>query len=186
MEIYIVQIGSVERKFLERIRRSIEEALPTCACRILDDALQLPEEAYNPVRRQYRSEPILKKTLNYALKIEGETGRSSILLGVADVDIYARGMNFVFGEALCPGRAAIISLYRLRPEFYGEQPNERLLAERSIKEAIHEVGHACGLFHCPNPLCVMYFSLHIRMTDRKKPKFCGNCLAELKRNMGKE
>ncbi len=185
MEIYIFQIGSIERKFLERIRRSIEEAFPTCACRILENILQMPEEAYNPIRRQYKSEPILKKTLDYALKIEGETGGPCILLGIVDVDIYAHGMNFIFGEAQCPGRAAIISLYRLRPEFYGEQPNEQLFIERSIKEAMHEIGHAFGLVHCSNPLCVMHFSLHIGMTDRKQPEFCGNCLAELKHNMGK-
>ncbi|MBS7635149.1 archaemetzincin family Zn-dependent metalloprotease [Candidatus Bathyarchaeota archaeon] len=184
MEIYIVQIGSVERKILEHIRRSIEEAFPTYACRILENILHLPEEAYNPMRRQYKSELILKKILNYALKIEGETGRPCILLGVVDVDIYAQGMNFIFGEAQCPGRAAIISLYRLSPEFYGEQLNEQLFIERSIKEALHEIGHALGLVHCSNPLCVMHFSLHIAMTDRKQPKFCGNCLAELKRNIG--
>jgi archaemetzincin len=183
MEVCIIQIGNFERKILERISRGVEEAFPTCTCRILEDNLQLPEKAYNPIRGQYRSEPILKEILNYKLKIEGES--QCILLGIVNVDIYAQGMNFIFGEAQCPGKAAIISLYRLRPEFYGEPPNEQLFIERSIKEAVHEIGHTCGLVHCPNPLCVMHFSLHIGMTDRKKPGFCERCLGKLKRKMGK-
>jgi archaemetzincin len=185
MEICIVQIGNIERKILGHILKGIEEAFPACTCRILENILQLPEKAYNPIRGQYRSEPILKETLNYKLKIESETGSPCILLGIVDVDIYAQGMNFIFGEAQCPGRAAIISLYRLRPEFYGEPPKEQLFIERSIKEAVHEIGHTCGLIHCSNPLCVMHFSLHIGMTDRKKFELCERCLERLKWNMEK-
>ncbi|MEM1521389.1 MAG: hypothetical protein QXK42_07610, partial [Candidatus Korarchaeum sp.] len=48
--------------------------------------------------------------------------------------------NFIFGEAQCPGKAAIISLFRLRPEFYGEEPNRQLFMERSISIL---PGHIC-------------------------------------------
>ena len=30
--------------------------------------------------------------------------------------------------------------------------------DRIAKEAIHELGHSFGLFHCNNKRCVMYFS----------------------------
>lgn len=36
-----------------------------------------------------------------------------------DIDLFAQGLNFVFGQADVTGRKAVISLYRLRQEFYG-------------------------------------------------------------------
>lgn len=183
MEVYIIRIGDVERNILEFIQKSVEEAFPNLACRIKEDILQLPKDAYDSLRKQYRSELLLREVFRYALRIECEVEKSCILLGVTDVDIFAPGMNFIFGEAQSPGKAAIISLYRLRPEFYGDEPDKNLFIERAVKEAIHEIGHACGLLHCPNPLCVMHFSLHIGMTDIKQPKFCKKCLALLENHL---
>lgn len=48
------------------------------------------------------------------------------LLGVVDADIFAPGLNFVFGEADINGRKALISLKRLRQEFYGLHKNENV------------------------------------------------------------
>lgn len=180
MRVYIVPVGYVGRDILDSIKNGVKESLPGLVCEVSNDVMQLPHEAYNRLRQQYLSEPILGEVLEYALKLEGERGERCIVLGVMDADIYVPGMNFIFGEAQCPGKAAIISLFRLRPEFYGEGPNQNLLINRAIKEAIHEIGHALGLRHCKNPLCVMHFSLHIGMTDRKMRQPCGDCMAKLK------
>ncbi len=180
MRFFIIRIGNVEGKILDFIQRGVEEAFYGVICEFLEGILQLPEEAYNPLRRQYISEPLLSKISKYALRIEEKVRETSVVLGVTDVDLYTRGMNFIFGEAQCPGKAAVISLFRLRPEFYGEEPNEQLFIERAIKEAIHELGHTVGLRHCRNPLCVMHFSLHIGMTDEKNPRFCEKCAEELR------
>ncbi|HVP27089.1 MAG TPA: matrixin family metalloprotease, partial [Candidatus Bathyarchaeia archaeon] len=87
--------------------------------------------------------------------------------------------NYVFGEAESPGKAALISLYRLKPEFYGKKPNTELFIERSTKEAVHEIGHTLGLNHCSNPFCVMYFSNSIFETDRKQSLFCNKCYLKI-------
>jgi len=180
MRIYIVPIGDVDREILYLVQKGIEKAFYEGICRVLNDCIELSAEAYNSIRRQYISEILLNRVVKCAVKIEKETKEPCIVLGIADVDIYAPGMNFIFGEAQCPGKAAIISLFRLRPEFYGEEPNKHLFVERAIKEAIHEIGHTFGLKHCKNPHCIMYFSLHIGMTDRKSSRFCEDCARKLK------
>ncbi|MDA8108456.1 MAG: hypothetical protein M0015_07485 [Betaproteobacteria bacterium] len=66
---------------------------------------QLPASAYDRSRGRYRAELVM------ALMREPRGPR---LLGVTERDLYAHGMNFVFGIADSPGRAALISLCRLR------------------------------------------------------------------------
>lgn len=180
MRVYIVRVGDVVREVLEFIQVGLERVFYRGFCVISEHVIEVPSDSYNRVRQQYVSEPILNEVLRFALNLERETGESCIVLGVTDVDIYAPGMNFIFGEAQCPGKAAIISLFRLRPEFYGEGSNKQLFMERAVKEAVHEIGHTLGLRHCGNPVCVMHFSLHIGMTDRKTSKFCRDCMIKLK------
>jgi len=57
------------------------------------------------------------------------------ILGVAGVDLYVPSLNFVFGEALGRGRSAIISLFRLRQDFYGASQDRELYLGRASKEA---------------------------------------------------
>ncbi|HSA78916.1 MAG TPA: archaemetzincin family Zn-dependent metalloprotease, partial [Nitrospirota bacterium] len=97
------------------------------------------------------------------------------VLGVADADLSVPGLNFVFGEADASAGVAVISLTRLRQEFYGLRRNTRLFHDRTVKEAIHELGHTCGLGHCPDPHCIMHFSKSLWDTDKKGPEFCTRC-----------
>src|SRR3989304_4955562 len=53
--------------------------------------------------------------------------------------------------------------------------NRDIFAERSLKEAIHEVGHTLGLRHCPRSSCVMHFSNSIFDTDKKQALLCDEC-----------
>jgi archaemetzincin len=123
--------------------------------------------AYNPERKQYLS----SKLLAALEKSEGEER----VVGVADVDLYVPRLNFVFGEADILSRTAIVSLWRLRPEYYGLAPDEALFLERATKEIVHELGHTFGLGHCPNNKCVMHFSNSLADTDLKEAHFCNKC-----------
>jgi archaemetzincin len=101
----------------------------------------------------------------------------NFLLGVAPFDLYVPGMNFVFGEARCPGRVAVISTLRLRT---APQTDMSMLGSRVLKEAVHESGHMLGLRHCSDETCVMHFSERLSDTDRKHDDFCSECSVRLR------
>ena len=171
MKIGILQIGKIDSQIIQRIQENLRMIFPKTTCIIIPKKLPIPEETYDKARNQYFSGAILRKIQEYAEKEEA----LNRVLGIVDVDIFVPELNFVFGEAECPGKAALISLWRLKPEFYGETSNMELFLERTTKEAVHELGHTLGLRHCSNPFCVMYFSNSIFDTDRKQSLFCNKC-----------
>jgi archaemetzincin len=171
MKIGILRFGQVDSSVVERVQENLKMVWQKAAYMVRDEPLQIPREAVDNERQQYCSSIILSKVHDYAEKEK----TLDLVLGIVDVDIFVHGLNFVFGEAECPGKAALISLWRLRPEFYGKKPDVELFVERSTKEAVHELGHALGLGHCSNPFCVMYFSNSIFETDRKQSLFCNKC-----------
>ena len=131
----------------------------------------VPQMAFDSFRKQYHSTRVLVELE----KIRNE--QVEHILGVMPFDLYVPGMNFVFGEARCPGRAAVISTYRLKTD---EAESQQLFESRIVKEAVHEIGHMMGLRHCSRPSCVMYFSERVSDTDKKKDIFCSECGPRMK------
>jgi archaemetzincin len=127
-------------------------------------------QAYNPERKQYLSSRLLA-----SLEKSERSERDERVVGVADVDLYVPRLNFVFGEADVVSGTAVVSLCRLRQEYYGLAPDKDLFLERATKEVVHELGHTFGLGHCPNNKCVMHFSNSLADTDLKEAHFCNTC-----------
>ncbi len=173
MTVGILPIGDVDTTVLVHLGEGLPKVLPDTKCHVIEEILPLSENALDKKRGQYRSNQILIGIQNYAAK----KGLSRIL-GVLDADIFVPELNFVFGEAAFPGKTALISLWRLKPEFHGESASRTVLMERSLKEAVHEVGHTLGLRHCPRFSCVMHFSNSIFDTDNKQNLFCDECFLQ--------
>ncbi len=131
--------------------------------------MENPKYAYNETRFQYDSKLILKHLQ------KGCSDDTLRLIGVTHVDLYVPILKYVFGLAEVEGRCCLISIHRLRPEFYDQPPNPALLLERVEKTALHEIGHTLGLTHCRDRSCVMHSSTHIENTDIKQPDFCATC-----------
>jgi archaemetzincin len=101
------------------------------------------------------------------------------LVGVTETDLALPIFTFVFGRARLAGGAAVISLARLRPEFYGLSPDLRLVARRAAAELLHELGHVAGLAHCERPDCLMRFAASVEAADLRGSVFCADCAARL-------
>jgi len=129
-----------------------------------------PALAFDRSRGQYNSRQLLGQML------EEGPGRA---LGVTALDLFIPVLSFVFGEAQLGGRAALVSLHRLRSEAYGLRPDPALLLDRLVKEAMHELGHTHGLVHCPGLDCVMRSSTYVEDIDQKPDLFCESCWAKL-------
>ena len=124
--------------------------------------------AFDQSRGQYHSTAILERL---SRTVWGETR----VLGVSELDLFVPVLTFVFGEAQLQGSCAVVSLHRLREEFYGLPASPDLLLERAIKEAVHELGHTFGLRHCPNWSCVMASTHAVERLDLKSAEFCASC-----------
>jgi archaemetzincin len=168
MEIEIFPMGQIDEEVLEEIAKGLKRVYGIDTK--ISFQIKIPEEAYNPLRNQYSGEKIIQWL---------EKNFKERILAVTNEDLYAEGLNFIFGQAQFGGRIAIISICRLNPLFYKRPFDKKLLIERAVKEAIHEIGHTLKLEHCPNEKCVMCFSNTIRDVDKKGKDLCGMCKIQL-------
>ncbi len=169
--ISIVPLGEIKREILDFLKEKLGEKFAVNV-QVLRP-IQGVEAAFNPQRNQYHSPTLIKEIRECCPE------DSVKILGVIDKDLYVEGLNFVFGQAELEGRAALVSLTRLREDFYNKPSNEELFRKRLVKEAVHELGHTFGLRHCENPECVMSFSNSIVDVDRKSEDFCEICREKL-------
>lgn len=169
MRVLLAELGGTElsREEFAAVAEAAEGAFGSVRVEV-DGRLSLPEEAYDPDRGQYRAESLLRF-------LRREAPGEDLVVAVTGVDIWGGGLNFVFGQAESPGRVAVVSTHRLEPR----SGDRDLLLERLATETVHELGHVLGLSHCEDPGCAMSFSERVDGVDRKPPRLCDACLAEL-------
>jgi archaemetzincin len=165
--IHLVGIGEgVDTATLDALAAQLARQLRE-SCHVRPEPID-PAFAYDPVRNQYHATSLLRQLSTLAA--DGVR-----VLGVASVDLYVPIFTFVFGEAQLGGSCALISLHRLRQSFYGLPSEPKLTAERLCKEALHELGHVCGLRHCRDWSCPMAASTTIERMDVKNAQYCAAC-----------
>jgi archaemetzincin len=174
--VHLLPVGEIGDALLQELRM----AIPRCfqvSCEILPVTLD-PGPVFHPERQQYHSSELLQR-------MQSLVGPSSWrLLGIASVDLYIPILKYVFGEAQVGGPCAVVSCYRLRQEFYGLAPDEELLRQRLVKEAVHELGHTIGLRHCQDYRCAMASAHAVEWIDIRDGVPCEACRAQASWNSG--
>jgi archaemetzincin len=169
--IRLVPVGNVDLAILEWLALALKDSI-SVDCLLHRPGID-PAESYHPLRQQYNSTAILAKLLRLDAPAQEK------LLGVTDVDLFIPILTFVYGEAQFNNRAAVVSVYRLRQEFYGLPGDDSLFYQRCEKEALHELGHTFGLVHCAQFDCLMHYSNSIEQIDLKTNLFCRTCQEKL-------
>ena len=167
----LIPIGAVPPGLLSSLAASLSDTL-ALRCTLSDLCVD-PAAAYDTSRGQYDSH-LLLLPLEELAEVKG-----ALVLGVTEVDIFSSVFTFVFGVAKFRGVAAVISLHRLRTNFYGLPEDTKILVSRAQREAVHEIGHLLGFTHCQNRNCVMSFSAAAEEIDLKSDSFCTLCRANL-------
>jgi len=150
--ITFIEVGSVPADFLHRLAQAVAARLGV-ASRVHTRELD-PSFALISSRAQYNSTEILAGMIEMLPEPGGR------MVGVTAVDLCVPILTFVFGEAQLGCCAAVVSLYRLRGEFYGLPADPELLFERALKETLHELGQALSRLRVRDAL------IHGRRGDR--------------------
>ena len=174
-------LGEHDGALMEPIGRGIAQAygfrVRTLAPR------PLPAAAWYPARSRHRADALLEHLLFDVLP--GAEGCHAVL-GLTGVDISAtRGEHFdwgVLGLAFFGQRVAVVSSFRLRAGV-----DQRGVAVRAVKVAIHELGHVAGVPHRDDgPACVMNDALGAVATiDRAQGALCAPERADAERYLGR-
>jgi archaemetzincin len=165
--IAIIAIGRLDSAVFKEAERSAHDLFgcETRCCGPLD----IPSGSFDARRKQHSSVAFM-----LALSRGGFEDFERVI-GITEADLFIPMLTFVFGQAQFHGRVALVSVARLRPEFYGSLPDPDLLALRLKKEIGHELGHSLGLIHCPDRECLMSLATGIQEVDRKAAGFCWSC-----------
>ncbi|HZL08847.1 MAG TPA: archaemetzincin family Zn-dependent metalloprotease [Prolixibacteraceae bacterium] len=172
-DINLISFGYFDIDILEKTAEAVSLEFHS-PVNIRDGHIDL-SEYYDPARRQYNGNALLKQVDAIFVSDPSKT------LGLFNVDLFIPILTFIFGQAFLGGRTGIASLYRLSNERYGMIRDDRILLDRFRKEVIHELGHTFGLIHCSNPTCVMRSSTYVEDIDQKSQNICMSCRAELER-----
>ena len=166
LKIAVLYFSSIDKYLQTALVQNIS-ATYRCTVTEIKGVASMPAAAYYKPRNRYRAPVILTYLNTYSGydKIIGITAKD---ISTTKNEIYDWG---VMGLGSCPGKACVISNFRLRT------PNKVLFNDRFIKVALHELGHTMGLPHCTfSTNCFMESAEGtIKSVDRETKSLCTNC-----------
>jgi archaemetzincin len=163
--VYIQPMGNVNSLTIMHLQKQLSEYFQAV---VINRRIEPPEFAFYPARNRYRADSLIKY-LNKQVK-EGDR-----IIGIVSFDISTTKEDNkdwgVIGLGFTPGKACIVSTYRL---------SKQKISDQLFKVAIHELGHKQGLPHCPVTTCYMRDAEGGNPTDMETG-FCNSCKSFLSR-----
>ena len=145
--------------------------------------LPVPKAGDDPARGQHLAGPYLQ-ALRAALPRATSAkpvppGAPDVAVFVTDVDLYRPQTDGVLGEIDPPGKAAVISVRRLREAFYKRKADPVRQRTRLVKMALYAIGKIRGLPECRDPQCAMSTMTALSDLDARGEKYCAACWRRL-------
>jgi len=152
-------LGNMSNEEINYVYSEIKMVYPYVQIR---KAIPLPKSAYYLLRNRYRADSLISYLNNI-------TPDGHIAIGVTNKDISTTKDGIqdwgVMGLGFCPGKACIVSSFRV-------SKNEKLM--QMFKISLHELGHTQGLQHCEVKTCFMHDAEGRNPTNEEK-EFCPKC-----------
>ena len=161
---------AVYPKVVERMREYLEAFYGMPAVTL--PPLPMIEEAYVANRDQYDADALTD------LLAQGVPADAVAYVGLTKEDLFAPGLNFVFGVGSLGARAGVYSMRRLQTD------DARLFLERGLKLVVHETGHIFSIHHCVEWRCVMQGANSAPEQDGQPLRLCPVDLRKLEWNTG--
>ncbi|SHM59822.1 Zn-dependent protease [Flavobacterium chilense] len=162
--IVIQPLGSFKAEEAKKVFVEIKTINPNV---VLRSNISFPENSFYKPRNRYRADSIIKKLKN-------TIGEDSVIVGLSHSDISTTKNTIkdwgVMGLGYCPGKACVVSDFRLHVKNKNQQ---------FYKLVLHELGHTAGLPHCAVKTCLMRDAEGGNPLDEEKD-FCNNCKSFLK------
>ena len=170
-KIVVVPLGEVDFMMVNRLATT----LGTIFGRSVDSlkGMKLPDEALKVVRGQFYASVILARLERI------KANQKEFVIGVCEEDLYLPDEPFIIGSADTVAGTSLVSLFRIRQEFYGLPEDELKVYSRLFKQAVHFLAHLFEMTSCRNPKCVNYYSQNMMDIDGKGEKFCDICKRQL-------
>ena len=159
----IQPLGNISEEQVKYVHGELIRIFPSVW---INQAIPLPLSAFYAPRNRYRADSLIA-FLNRV------TEDGQVTIGITTKDISTTKGKIqdwgVMGLGFCPGKACVVSTFRL-------SKNE--LLDQLFKTCIHELGHTQGLDHCPVKTCFMRDAEGGNPTN-EETGFCSNCKAIL-------
>ncbi|MBL0050514.1 MAG: Zn-dependent protease [Bacteroidetes bacterium] len=109
----------------------------------INKPIAMPHTTWYEPKARYRADSLIRI-------LSRSAGDNTVIIGLTTKDISHTNSNIVdygiMGLGFCPGKACIVSTFRLR---------KKNVKVQLYKIAIHELGHTQGLPHCADTTCYM-------------------------------
>lgn len=170
-KIVVVPLGEVDFMLVNRLASNIGQVFN----RSVDilKGMKVPDEAFNVIRNQHYASIILQKLERVKVNSKEQ------IVAVCEEDIYLPDEPYVLAHFDVVSGTAVISLNKIRQEFYGLPEDETKVYDRLFKLAVQQVAYMSEIPGCRNPVCINYYSVNMMDIDNRGSKLCDICRRQL-------
>ena len=159
----VVGLGAVGRLTLEAAAAGASQLYDVQT--VIDPSLAEPGYAFNPGRKQFHAQAIVRKVAQMQLR----PGRD-LVLAVGALDLFEPESDWLYGDGDGELRSAVIGLERLR-----RGADEERFSRRLRLVAGWAVGLALGLRDCDDSRCAMNLPVSVDDLDKRTGLHCNAC-----------